>query len=503
MPTHPRPTSLTLSPLPPSLSSTSRLAFPLMQEAYKPANSAHRSLAREWLLWSREGGRRLTTSSYAARTPTRQQSSPSPPPPLAFPSVAQLLPYDVLVRIFEQSARAPRQQDWGGLLCGWQSNEDVCRLAMVCGSWRLPAEHVLYRSCSLLSAKDAASFIETTKRRTDLAAMVQFLVVGLSEEETWPSSDDEGVTGGMVTGRTQAETSALMVTALAACSRLRHFQIRPLHESAREGLLVALAETKLESLICSPRLRKPDVEWTGCLFRRADIVKLVLPTLRNFELDAWTNSTDPHDPDYVEEAPPSPSFPSSILSSSLVTLRLRSDISDDHLFALLSACGSTLEIADIYFERIVAPAPAAEALSHALGTLRELRWTTNPPIEGFAEVNLSPTPLFDRVLPRFQVLSSLSISATDVSPSILSLLPPCLVEVEVQAYTYRGPFKLSEEMIKTLANRKEKFTLKRFTVCDSEEVRSEDNVAAMTHSCAARGIAFSFIADEDREVDSV
>ena len=260
-----------------------------------------------------------------------------------------------------------------------------------------------------------------------------------------------------------------MVAALAACSRLRHFQVRPLHDSAREGLLAALAETHLETLICSPRLRKPDVEWTGCLFRRVDIVKLVLPTLRNFEFDAWTNPSDHNDPAYVEEVPVSPTFPSTILSS-LTTLRLRSDISDDHLFALLAACGSTLEIADIYVERIVAPAPAAEALSHALGTLRELRWTTNPPIEGFAEVNLSPNPPFDRILPRFQVLNSLSISATDVSPSILSLLPACLVDVEVQAYTYRGPFKFSEEMIKTLANRKEKFTLKRFTVCDSEEV---------------------------------
>lgn len=149
-------------------------------------------------------GRELT-SSYAARTPTRHLSSASPPLQPAFPSVAQLLPYDVLVRIFEQSARAPRQQDWGGLLCAWQSNEDVCRLALVCSSWRLPAEHVLYRSCSLLSAKDAASFIETTKRRTDLAAKVQFLVVGLSEEETWPSSDEEGVTGGMMTGEKAGE----------------------------------------------------------------------------------------------------------------------------------------------------------------------------------------------------------------------------------------------------------------------------------------------------------
>lgn len=441
----------------------------------------------------------LTRAGWPSLGLSPLYSSPTPTSS-AYSRRAQRLPYDVLIRIFEQAARLPRQQDWGGLLFEWQSNEDISRLVRICKDWRLPAEHVLYRSVSLLSAKEARGFLYTTSVRQDLAEKVVFLVVGLSEEETWPSSDEEGVPNAraMLTGRTQAATSNAMVDALGACPSLRHFQVRPLHDSAREALLVALNKTTaLETLVCAPRLRKPNVEWTGCFFQPSDIVALALPTLRNLEVDAWTRDVEPTPP-----ADSSTCLRSSIIrSSKLVTLRLRFEISDAHLFTLLEVAGE-LQSADIYVERMVPPEAAAQALTHTLSSLRELRWTTNPPIEGFSDVNLAHVPLFDRVLPRFEVLHSLSISATDVSPSILSLLPVTLRDLEVQAYTYRGPFKYSDEMLRTLANAAVNLKLERFTVCDSEEVWTEENVLAMTTACAARSIAFKFVAEEDGDTDS-
>lgn len=425
--------------------------------------------------------------------------------------LASRLPYDVLSRIFAESARVATQQNWGGMLFNWQSNEDTARLSLVCRNWTLPAQHVLYKSCSLLSRGSAIAFVKTLEERTDLAAKVQYLVVGLSEDETWPSSDDDrvvvidGTTGvaGFATGvvgRSQGETSAAMIAALRVCSNLRHFHVRPLHDSARDGLLAALKLTNLETLICSPRLRKPTVEWTGCMFQREDIAALALPSLKNFELDAWSISL-PMTPGGTEIHPDTIEVP--VAPSKIVNLRLRFDTSDEHLFALLTAAGPTLEVADIYMERMVAAEGAALAISTALASLKDFRWTTNPPVEGFGDIHLSRRPLIDRVLPHFKVLERLSISATDVSPAILSLLPSSIVDLEVQAYTYRGPFKFEEQMLMTLDDRNVTFkNLKRFTVCDSEEVWSDANVALMTGSCATRGIVFKFIPDEEGDTDS-
>lgn len=388
---------------------------------------------------------------------------------------------------------------------GWQSNEDAARLTLVCKRWRLPAEHVLYNSVALLSQKDAAAFLWTASTRLDLVAKVLYLVVGLSEEETWPysSEDSDAVDGATMDAEegevinlvgaarrssrrnnrrgpgTQVATSALMVEALGKCPNLLHFQLRPLHDSIRESLFATLSTTSLESLICSPRLRKPDVDWTGCFFRRSDISTLALPTLKNFELDAWTSDVDLSLPLPPLQSPP-------FRSNYLITLRLRVEISDSDLFALLTVAGPTLQNADIYVERLVAVEPAALALSHSLASLQELRWTTNPPVTGSRELSLSSTPLFDRLLPSFEKLQRLCISATDVSSSLLALLPPCLVEVEVRSLTYLGPFRFGPIMLKTLDLRSINFKLKRFVVYDSEEVWNDQNVAAMTSACNSR-----------------
>lgn len=163
----------------------------------------------------------------------------------------------------------------------WHSHEeDTARLPLTCRAWRLAAQHLLFNSVSLLSARSAEAFTASAIARPDLADKVQYLVVGLSEKETWPAvvvngrrvgerisaGDGEGDSGASAVIQTQAVASAAMITAIAICPNLRHLHVRPLHDSARDGLLAALKVTKLETLICSPRLSRPDLEWKGCMW---------------------------------------------------------------------------------------------------------------------------------------------------------------------------------------------------------------------------------------------
>lgn len=224
-----------------------------------------------------------------------------------------------------------------------------------------------------------------------------------------------------------------------------------------------------------------------------DIAELLSPSLRTFELDAWS---------ITREGRLSSSAP--VLVSKIVNLRLRFDCSDEYLNAVLAAAGPTLQVANIYMERMVAIEGAVAAFQTSFATLRDLQWTTNLPLEALGDSSVSSSPLFDRLLPHFAVLERLSISGTDISPAILSLIPNSLVDLEVEAYTYRGPFKFEEQMITSLENRSEVEMrgLKRFTVCDSEDTWTASNVTDMTRACDARGIVFKFIADEEDDNDS-
>lgn len=406
-----------------------------------------------------------------------------------FTTLAQSLPYDILYRIFIEAVKSTTAQ-WGGLLFGWRSNEFISRLVTVCRNWSNPANHVLYKSIALLSHSAARSFVKTSKSRPDLIKKTRYLVIGLSEEDTWTSSEEDeelvDIGGGKLeiklsigkaTRGTQPATSSAMLRALEICINLQHLQIRPLHDSQRLPLFAALAEKlSLESLICSPRLRNRQVDWTGCIFRRDDLRNLALPTLKHLEIDAWTAVDLP----VLDK--PRIIIP---LLSKLITLRLRFDTCDEDLFDLLSTAGPTLELADIYVERLVDPSEAAEALSSSVSTLRELRWTTNPSIESSTEV--IGTALFDRILPQFQVLEKAALTATDISASLFTFLPSSLRELEVRSLSYLGPFKYHESMLRTLGSTSTiQFSLKKFVVYDSRDVWSNENVTALTGACLQR-----------------
>lgn len=415
--------------------------------------------------------------------------------------IAQSLPFDILFRIFVEFSKSVHVTncEWGGVLYRWSSNNDQVRLLIsVCRNWRLPAEIVLYQTVSILSSREAECFLKTSRVRPELIEKVRFLVVGLSEKDTWPSSDEDLVGGGIVEERrmsiskgTQASTSLAMISVIQVCPNLKHLQIRPLHQSVRSSLLKVIeSQTSLESLICAPRLRKAEVSWTGCLWSKFDLSRLALPTLKNLEVDAWTC-----DELLVDSENDRPLF----LSNQLKTLRLRFDTTDEDLFSLMKVAGPTLEQADIYVERSMDPELTSEALSYSISTLRELRWTTNPPtVEGAPAVEIVVLPTFDRILSQFKVLEKAQITATDISSSLLLFLPNCLRDLEIRSLSYSGAFRFHSNMLKTLAiptvksKNNIKFYLENFTVYDSRELWSIENVVLMDAACLSRVSGFIF-----------
>ncbi|ORY70603.1 hypothetical protein BCR35DRAFT_307895 [Leucosporidium creatinivorum] len=230
-----------------------------------------------------------------------------------------------------------------------------------------------------------------------------------------------------------------------------------------------------------------------------------LPALLRLDLDAWLysfdcDSTDPNAgsafylPAVAGISPHAP-LPHPHIISHLKDLRLRFNIADVDLYALLASSGSTLEHLDLYTEHVLPPNLLCVAFSSSLNTLRSLKWTTNPPLDVRSKIDELPT--FDRLLPHFVKLESLIISATDVSWNLLALLPPSLQHLEVQAFTYQTPFRYSDAMIETLADHSRPFHLETLIVRDSGDVWSAEQVFLLGLACAARDITFTFIADED------
>ena len=170
----------------------------------------------------------------------------------------------------------------------------------------VPFAQVLHRSIAILGRPAADRFLQTARERPDLVDKVRSLVIGLGEEE-------EGTQLEMG----QAADSLVLVGVIDACPKVEHLQVRPLHHSARDTLLPSILSKPLLSLVCAPRLVKPNVGWTSELYRAIDI-QLALPTLKRLELDFWASPAPLPDP--LPILPPLP----------IVDLRLHR--SEEHTF---------------------------------------------------------------------------------------------------------------------------------------------------------------------------
>lgn len=337
----------------------------------------------------------------------------------------------------------------------------------------VPFAQVLHRSIAILGRPAADRFLRTARERPDLVDKVRSLVIGLGEEE-------EGTQLEMG----QAADSLVLVAVIDACPKVEHLQVRPLHHSARDTLLPSILSKPLLSLVCAPRLVKPNVGWTSELYRAIDI-QLALPTLKRLELDFWASPAPLPDP-----LPVLPLLP-------IVDLRLHCDIPDELLYLILAAAGPTLQVVDLYFERILSLNETTAALFRSTKTMRKFRYISNPTLDELSNFNAHVTPIFDRLLPHYEQLERLFVSATEISTNLFRLLPPCLRDLEVQSFNHHGTFVFSRVVLLALQDASLDFRLETFTVHDAAEVWEEDSIAAMRVACRARGISFFFKPDSE------
>jgi hypothetical protein len=389
-------------------------------------------------------------------------------------TLAQTLPYHLLLDCFTYAVeRHQGEHSHGGRLVGWDSNESIRSMALVCRGWEAAAQTVLHQSIAILGGRAAQRFLRTARDRPDLVDKVRSLVIGLGDAEESKEKENG-----------QAADSLELVKALELCTQLETLQVRPLHHLARDALLPAILSKSLTSLVCAPRLVKPEVPWTRQLYWATD-VQLALPTLKRLELDFWAAP--------IPLPIPLPVLPPLVL----VELRLHCDLPDELLYLLLAAAGPTLEVVDLYFERILSAEDTTAALIQSTRSMRQFRYISNPTLDELQNFNINVTPIFDRLLPHYHQLERLFTSATEISTNLFRLLPPCLRDLEIQSFNHHGTFGYSNTLLTALQDESLEFHLKTLTVHDAAEVWDEDSVLAIRAACRVRGIMFYFKPDSE------
>ncbi|ORY89798.1 hypothetical protein BCR35DRAFT_300291 [Leucosporidium creatinivorum] len=392
----------------------------------------------------------------------------------------EVLPYHILLDIFLYAVeKDPVQSEHGGRLSRWDSHESLNTMPLICSAWEDAATTALYRLVALLGGDKARSFLDTLHYYPEHGLKVRYLVIGVGDHRE-ECEDDTGL----------AEDSLDLVRVLTLCPNLHHLQVRPLHHGARTALLAALATLNLQSLVCAPRLGISDRDWATGLYAANDLA-LAHPSFKSFELEFGGAGSPPA----VALPPLMSPLP---LFLPLVELRLHCDLSDQMLWALLSAC-QLLEVYDVYFEKLLPSKQTARAMRASAASIKLLRFVCNPTLEQLELFDPSThEPIFDQLLPYQQHLQRLSISATEISTNIFRLIPPSLVNLEIQSFNHVGSFIYSQHLIDHLLDPSlDLGALESLVLYDSADAWVEENVEAMRHACEARGIRFTFLPDEE------
>ncbi|BGP13618.1 hypothetical protein JCM10213_007794 [Rhodosporidiobolus nylandii] len=403
--------------------------------------------------------------------------------------LAATLPYGPLVDIFHYAIDVPNDiRAHGGFLASWDSNESMKQLALVCKGWLPAAMAVLYRSVALTFPEAGEAFLRSLAHTPSHAGKVRFLVLSLGEE---------AITG-FDTPKTALQyfraSLDLVYILQAASSNLTHLQLYPLHAAAREPLFKAIAAaTSLRVLVCSPRFYEPDAKlmgeegtWGVDLYSRTDLYDLALPPeLHTLELDyesSWSARDLPiHNGLHV---------------SRLRKLRLRCDTDQEVLWEVLGKC-TELEVCELYFERLLSRDETTAALRASTASMKHLSFMSNPTLDDLALFDQTQQPIFDRLLPMYTQLETLSVSATEVSAEVFRLIPPSLKSLEVQAFNHVSMFRFTPQMVQDLATPVFAKGLKSVRVHDAAEAWEELDIAQLKTACETRGIEFWFHADSE------
>jgi hypothetical protein len=343
----------------------------------------------------------------------------------------------------------------------------------------------------------AQRFTATVTARPALAEMVHWLAIGLGEEE----EDEAGSEEQLEAIRTKEEeegwaaASQALMEALLALPNVDHLLLRPLDSSARPALLDFLARPRrLKSLVLLAREAVSSPPWAGLI--KAEDGPLLLPGLERLLVDVWDAAvTDSFPPDA-----PSPSLP----PLDLTCFCHSSNYPASLVYPLLPA-SPKLETLYLYFEHLRPAQVSADALL-SVPKLRHLYFLSNPSFEeleddydAYSAANL--VPALDLALPFLANLKTLTVSATDISSSFISLLPPRLRSIKIRAYSSYG-LEDPRRVLGMLQNPAiDLRSLRELEVQDTSELWSAELRLDIRAVCEQRGVRFSFILDDAGEED--
>ncbi|ORY75698.1 hypothetical protein BCR35DRAFT_306222, partial [Leucosporidium creatinivorum] len=367
-----------------------------------------------------------------------------------------------------------------GRLVGWDSNEELRSMALVCRGWEEAAVAVLHHSVALSGRKAARRFLAMLERRPERAKLVRWIAIGLGE-------DDEAGAGGRDAILSRREASQALVAVLCALPSVEHLLLRPLDPAARPNLLAFFAGRRrhLKSLVLTARNISDTAGWQGVL-QRSD-AELVLDGLERLDVDVWRSA----DPQLNPSPPPLPLPP----RLSLTHLCLDADYSPKLTYDLICP---TLTHLHLYFEHLRPAQEAALALSKA-PALQHLHYICNPAVEVLErDYNSRATPVLDLLLPSLPHLETLFVSATDISPAFLRLLPPKLRHVTIQTCSSFESARASSMLEILRDSSVDTRRLRRLTFRDGAE-RWKRRAVEMEEVCVRRGICFELLSDGELE----
>lgn len=331
---------------------------------------------------------------------------------------------------------------------------------------------------------EATLFLRTAQARPDLAARVRNLVVTLDEEEE-PNKDEPS---DQVEQRHIRESEEL-TRVLEVCPNVERFQARTIHPRVGMRFINAIKDKpRILTFIGGPRPVNPVHSWTDVTYEKP--LPLVFARMTVFELDS----------PYAAGTRPIPLLDMPVLEGA----RLGCEVPEDTICAFVETCAPTVQSFYLYQERLLPVDTMLAGLRHHFPYIRRLKYHLNPSVtELEAKFSRDDPPLFDRLfalVPSYEKLEYLSVSATDISVEALKSLPPSLRHLEVHAYSEFSMFGgYSSELVDVLRDTNIDLPLKQLTVRDVSDGWAAESVEHVHQICKARGITFEFVPEDGEE----
>ncbi|BGP52064.1 hypothetical protein JCM10450v2_008035 [Rhodotorula kratochvilovae] len=277
-------------------------------------------------------------------------------PPSPRPAIATRLPPELLGKVFDHCARgdAEWEDEIGVMWLNTSSSESLWAAALVCRSWREPAQRLLFRSIHFREPEQCEAFLRVVEERPDLAEFARSAcvdidgVADIKHREVWQDVAEDFLSS--------------LVLAIRSCKQLRHLKCATIMRSSHAALIGAVESLPLETLVLqdwSDERGRADSEDT---FSSPEVFHMAAkPSLRRLKYSICTR----HDECGTDFAPPA--YPTSSIDT--LHILLSTTVGFNHLLHLAS---STLRALWVYAEIILDPVTTTTALQ-ACTSLTELR----------------------------------------------------------------------------------------------------------------------------------